>query len=229
MQLRKCTEALAIAALAAFIWAGQGTAAGLVDRVGGVVGKVTKDVSKSVGSTVGKTTSGLSSATSSLGKAAGGLASSSSSGGTNTTTLGSKTGTSAKVTSGNGTIEAAVQDRLNSMSRKQLAAVCNSVGGNGCSTATRQQLLGIIDVRMETMGPRRLASLCVSINGGCGGTRIRPRPPGTVDPDGKPGPIKAWRSGSKVDQDVILTCRKILASPKKYDPGMVKLCRAVKL
>lgn len=127
--------------------------------------------------------------------------------------------------------------RARALSRKQLLALCVSVGARGCEGASLARQLSLIDARLRVLSAKQLASACVSVGGSCGGAdRIRPVSGAGPGSGGSAGgdqggtgtgvaKSSARLASGSDGQGVKLPCRKVLRSPRSYEAGLVKLCR----
>lgn len=117
---------------------------------------------------------------------------------------------------------------------KRLLALCITVGAKGCGGASRDRQLALIDARARVLSGQQLASACVSVGGACGGASpgaIKPPAAGSGSPSssssGGKGITLASASESDRDRAMRITCRSVLASPARYEAGLVMLCRKI--
>ncbi len=162
---------------------------------------------------------------------------------TATAGLGTTTGTTVKTSLGslrNATVRAealgVVHARARLLSQKQLLKLCITVGARGCGGASRSHQLSLIDARLDALSPQQLASACVAVGGSCGAA-AGPSGSGSGSGAGSGSASGAGAGvatarlasaeGSGRDHDTRVTCRSILASPARYETGLVKLCRKI--
>ncbi len=131
--------------------------------------------------------------------------------------------------------------RAEVLSPRRLLTLCINVGGKGCSGASRHQQLAIVKAKLRLLTGAELVSACVAVGGGCGGAGNGGggggNPGGGNGGGGGSGGSGSGSGGGSTglnlasadtkDRDTVITCRSILASPARYDTGLVTLCRKV--
>jgi hypothetical protein len=126
-----------------------------------------------------------------------------------------------------------IHARARVLGPKRLLTLCITVGAKGCAGASRSRQLALIDAKVGALSGKQLVSACVSVGGGCGG-----EPAAAVKPPAGNGNGSGASSGSKgvnlasasdrdKDRDMRITCRSVLASPARYESGLVMLCRKI--
>lgn len=148
-------------------------------------------------------------------------------------------------TASGATARADVADTIHAKARllgpKRLLKLCVTVGAKGCEGASRNRQLALVDAKVGTMSSEQLASACVAVGGGCGGEPASAAPPPATSPPASSGsgagkvaapaskglkPV-ALAAGPDKDRDMRITCRSVLASPARFETGLVKLCRKI--
>lgn len=161
---------------------------------------------------------------------------------TATAAVGTTTGTTVKTSVGglrNAAVRAealgVVHAKARLLSQKQLLKLCVTVGARGCGGASRSQQLSLVDARLNALTPQQLARACVAVGGSCGAAPAASggsgNGAGSGASTGSGGAVANARLASAEDsgrdRDTRITCRSILASPARYETGLVKLCRKI--
>lgn len=174
---------------------------------------------------------------------------------TATATVGTSSGTAPLATAKIGTTSAPlsataratvthqITARAQALGPKNLLRLCLAVGAKGCDGATRSHQLALIKAKLGNLSGGQLASACVSVGGNCGaalassggsgggGSGSGSGGGGSGGGTGTGGssvdghPVNVASSNS--DRDMRITCRSVLASPARYESGLVKLCRKI--
>lgn len=124
-----------------------------------------------------------------------------------------------------------VRAKLRVLDEKRLLKLCLSVGGgNGCGSPSRRTVTNLINARINVLSPEQLLSVCLSVGAnGCGSVKRNARPvvtgPVTRPDKPAPGAVVDVSSRSADDDDIAITCAKVMRSPRSYEAGLVKLCR----
>lgn len=131
-----------------------------------------------------------------------------------------------------------IHARARVLSPRQLLKLCVTVGARGCEGASRSRQLALVDASVGNLSDQQLAAACASIGGGCaaqpasqGGSAA---PGSSAGGGGVSTPsaasmamASAGGSGKGTEKEVRITCRGVLASPSRYERGLVTLCRKI--
>ena len=220
MRVYHSMKLIALSGLVCFAISGSASAGSLGDTVGGITG--------GLGATVGKVTGSLGDTVNSVTETVDTTVNTVTSPVTNDVAPKDRTLLSADAKAN---ILGGIRAKLRLLDEKRLLKLCVSVGGgNGCGKASRRTVTSLINARIKVLSPKQLLSVCLSVGAnGCGSMKRNARPVviGPVNPPNKPtpGPAVNVSSRGSIDDDIAITCAKVMRSPRNYEVGLVKLCR----